>query len=169
MQKTRFKIIVTAVMLILLVAISAGCGSVTISKPEMAENATAVSVDGSCQISVNGDKITVSGETNILDGALLHISVVSQDGMIVDYVTMTKNGDSFSHDFTITSDKYDDTIKVITGYITCAPTLYGQQPQAVYDAYGDDFENVEPPEDDLVWNRDGVVIVFGSESVELSK
>jgi hypothetical protein len=135
----------------------------------MSEDATQVSVDGSCEIAVNGDKITVSGETNVMDGAMLHISVVSQDGMIVDYVKMTKSGDQISQDFMITSEKYDDTVKAVTGYITCAPTLYGQQPQAIYDAYGKKFENLDAPEGEMVWNGDGVVVVFGSESVDLAK
>jgi hypothetical protein len=118
---------------------------------------------------MNGDTNTVKGETTILNGAMLHISLVSQDGMIVDFVTMTKQSDSISQDFKITSDKYDDTVKTVTGYIACAPSLYGEQLPAIYSAYGKQFENVEAPEGDLVWNSNGVVIVFGSESIELNK
>lgn len=169
MQKKRFKIAAAAILVVLLAAMMAGCGSVTIAKPQMSENATQVSVDGSCDISLNGDTFTVSGETNILDGALLHVSVVSQDGMIVDYVTMTKNGDQISHDFKITSEKYDDTVKIVTGFITCAPTLYGQQPDAIYAAYGKKFENLDGPEGDIIWNGDGVVALFGSESIKLAE
>lgn len=169
MQKKRFKIAAAAILVVLLAAMMAGCGSVTIAKPQMSENATQVSVDGSCEIALNGDTLTVSGQTSIMDGALLHVSVVSQDGMIVDYVTITKNGDQLSHDFKITSEKYDETVKTVTGFITCAPTLYGQQPEAIYAAYGKKFENLQASEGDIVWNGDGVVAVFSSESVDLAK
>lgn len=169
MQKKRFKIIVAVVMALIFVGAAAGCSAPMVTKPQMTANATAVKVDGSCHVELNGDTLTVKGETNIMDGAMLHISIVSQDGMIVDFVKMTKQGDSISQDFKITSEKYDDTVKAVTGYISCAPSLYGTQPDAVYNAYGKKFENVEAPEGDIVWNSNGVVIVFGSESVELSK
>ncbi len=169
MQRKRFKIVAAAILVVLLAAMMAGCGSVTIAKPQMSEDATAVMVDGSCDIALNGDTLTVSGETSIMDGALLDISVVAQDGMIVDHVKMTKNGDQVSHDFKITSEKYDETVKAVTGFITCAPTLYGQQPEAIYAAYGKKFENLQAPEGDIVWNGDGVVAVFSSESVDLAK
>jgi len=169
MQKKCFKITVAVVMALMTVLLAGCSGAVSIPKPTMSENATSVAVDGSCEISVSGDKITVSGETSIMDGALLHVSVVSQDGMIVDFVKITKNGDAVSHDFTVTSEKYDDTVKAVTGYISCAPTIYGQQPQAVYDAYGKKFENIEAPDGSIVWNGDGVVVVFGSKSVDLAK
>ncbi len=169
MQKKRFKIIAAVMMALVFTVAAAGCGAAVVTKPQMTANATAVKVEGTCQIEVNGDTITVKGETNIMDGAMLHISVVSQDGMIVDFVKMTKQGDSISQDFKITSDKYDDTVQAVTGYIACAPSLYGTQPDAVYNAYGKKFENVEAPEGDLVWNSNGVVIVFGSDSADLNK
>jgi len=170
MQKKRFKIAAAAILVVLLVVLMVGCGPISVPKPTMSANATTVSVDGSSEISVNGNTITVSGETDLLDGALLHISVVSQDGMIVDYVTMTKNGDQVSHDFTITSEKYDDTVKAVTGFISCAPTLYGKQPEAIYASYGNKFENLEAADKgDIVWNKDGIVVLFASESVDLVK
>ncbi len=169
MQKKRFKIIVAIMMALVFTALAAGCAAPVVTKPQMTANATAVKVDGSCQIEVNGDTVTVKGETNIMDGAMLHVSVLSQDGMIVDFVKMTKQGDAISHDFKITKEKYDDTVKSLTGYISCAPSLYGAQPPAVLAAYGEKFENVEAPEGDLVWNSNGVVIVFGSDSVNLDK
>ncbi len=170
MQKKRFKIAVAAILLVSLTVLMAGCGgAASVPKPTMSENATPVSVDGSCEMSLDGDTITVSGETSLMDGALLHISVVSQDGMIVDYVTMTKSGDQVSHEFTISSEKYDDTVKAVTGFITCAPSQYGEQPEAIYASYGKKFENLQAPEGDIVWNGGGVVVLFASESVELTK
>lgn len=169
MQIKRLKITAAAILVVLLAVFMAGCGSVSTPKPTMSENATPVSVDGSCEIALNGDTLTVSGETNVMDGALLHLSVVSQDGMIVDYVTMTKNGDQMSHDFKVSSEKYDETVKAVTGFITCAPTLYGQQPEAVYASYGKKFENLQGPEGNIVWNGDGVVVLFASQSVDIAK
>lgn len=169
MQRKRFKIIAAAILVVLLAVLTAGCGSTTLTKPQMTASAMAVKVTGSCEIEVNGDTITVKGETDIMDGAIIHISVVSQDGMIVDSVSGPKQGDSISREFKITSEKYDDSVKVVAGFISCAPTLYGTQPDAVYTAYGKKFENLEAPEGDIIWNSNGVVVVFGSDSVELSK
>lgn len=169
MQIKRLKITAAAILVVLLAVFMVGCGSVSTPKPTMSENATPVAVDGSCEIALNGDTLTVSGEMNVMEGALLHMSIVSQDGMIVDYVTMPKNGDQISHDFTITSEKYDETVKQVTGFITCAPTLYGQQPEAVYAAYGKKFENLQGPEGDIVWNGDGIVVLFASQSVDIAK
>ncbi len=148
---------------------AAGCGSVDLSKPKSSTEGAAVSVTGSCDIAVNGDKITVSGTTDILDGAILYISVLSQDGKTRDSVKITKAGGEISQEFAITAEKYDDSVKSVTGYITCAPSLYGNQPDNVYTAYGRKFENVTAPEGDLVWNKDGVIIVFGSKSVDLNQ
>ncbi len=169
MQKKRFKIIAAIMMALVVTVCAAGCAAPVVNKPQMTAGATAVKVTGSCTTEVNGDTITVKGETDIMDGAVLNISVVSQDGMIVDKVNVTKQGDSISQEFKITSDKYDDTIKQVTGYIACAPSLYGAQPKEVIDAYGSKFENVQAPDGDIVWNNNGVVIVFGSESVKLAK
>lgn len=169
MQKKRFKIIAAVMMALVVTVSAAGCAAPVVNKPQMTAGATAVKVTGSCTIEVNGDTITVKGETDIMDGAILNISVLSQDGMIVDKVNITKQGDSISQDFKITSEKYDDTVKTVTGYIACAPSLYGAQPKAVTTAYGSKFENVQGPDGDIVWNSNGVVIVFGSDSVELKK
>lgn len=169
MQMKRFKIIAAVVMVLALTAMAAGCGASAVTKPQPSGGVMAAKVSGSCTIEVSGDTVTVTGETDIMDGAIIHVSIVSQDGMIVDSVAGPKQGDTVTREFKITGDKFDDSVKSVTGYIACAPTLYGTQPDAVYSAYGKKFENVEAPEGDLVWNSSGVIIVFGSESAELGK
>lgn len=164
MQKKRFKIYGVAVMVLLAAALLAGCGAPALPRPTPSAGAAPVRVSGSCEITVGDGVITVSGETDIMDGALMHVSVVSQAGMIVDSVTFTKNGDTVSKDFSITPAKYDETVQKVAGYITCAPSLYGAQPQSVYDAYGKKFENIDSG---FVWNNDGVVVLFGSKIVDL--
>lgn len=166
MQILRFRKFAVVAMILLSVVLLSACGASAITRPVPTVGAAMVSVSGSCEIALEDGFITVSGETDIMDGALIHLSIVSQDGMIVDSVKFTKNGDAVSHRFTVTADKYDDSIMKVTGFITCAPSLYGAQPEGVYNVYGKDFENIEG---DFLWNNDGIIILFASEMVDFSR
>ncbi|MGI5850161.1 MAG: hypothetical protein ACOX8Q_08905 [Christensenellales bacterium] len=167
MRKFSVKISVVCLCLALSVAILAGCGSVSLSKPTPLADVPTYPVTGKCDIVVNGDTITVLGQTDLMNGVFLNISVVAQNGMTVDSVTITKNGDQVSQDFKIT-DKYENVDSII-GYITCAPTLYGNQPENVDKIYGDNFEYIEATKDNSVWNSDGVIVLFASDMTELPK
>jgi len=162
-----FAVITVAVMISVLLA---GCsGGGTIKKPEMKEGATAVTVTGSCDIKVENGVITVSGETNLLAGSIIYISVEAQNGLTLDSFKVTQGEDSkVSHDFTITDDKYDASVTSVVGHISCAPRLYGTQPTNVYGTYGDKFENIVS-DGNIVWNTSGVTVVFASQIVDLNK
>lgn len=166
MQKLGYRKFAVAALILLVAALLAGCGAPAINRPAPTVGANMVSVSGSCEIAMEDGYITVSGETDVMDGALVHLSVVSQDGMIVDSVKFTKSGDAVSHRFAITADKYDESIKMVTGFITCAPSLYGQQPEGVYNVYGKSFENIEG---EFLWNNDGIIVLFASEMVDFSR
>ncbi len=166
MQKKRLKILTAVVLVLLLALLAAGCGAASIPKPQPTQGAKTVTVTGNCDLEIEDNTIIVSGETDLIDGALLHVSVVSQDGMIVDSVKLTKSGDTVEQRFIITEEKYGDSVKTITGFIVCAPSLYGAQPQAVYDAYGKRFENIQG---DFVWNDNGIIVLFASETVEFAR
>ena len=169
MRNKSLKITAVALIVAILAMMMAGCGAPTISKPQMSEGAQSVKVEGSCDIAINGDVITVSGETNLMDGVVLDISIVSQDGMTVDNVRVTKNGDQVSQDFAITSEKFDETVKSVTGFIACAPSQYGQHANqdTVFDKYGKKFENIEADKENLVWNAGGNVVLFASQSIDI--
>lgn len=112
------------------------------------------------------DVITVSGQTDLIDGVILHISVHDQAGNELDSVNIIKNGDKISQDFQITNNFYDDSVKYILGYITCAPNLYGDQSDSVIKNYGEEFEYIDTKDGDSIWNNDGIMVLFGSEMVE---
>ena len=161
--------IITAVMAVMITILLAGCGNADLSKPKMKEGAVQVPVKGTCDMVVEDGVITVSGETDLLAGSILYISVEAQNGMTLDYVKMTKgDANAVSHKFNM-NEKYDDSVKTITGHISFAPTLYGKHADIVYETYGDKFENIVSDDSSLVWNSNGVIVVFASDAVELAK
>ena len=170
MRKKSVKILLASLSIVLMISVFTGCGAAVVTKPEMEEGAVTVPVSGSCDISVADGVITVSGETDLLSGSILYISVEAQNGMTIDFVKITKgDDDKVSHEFVIDGEKYDDNVVSVTGHITCAPKLYGKHADIVYETYGDKFENIENKTGDMVWNTEGVIVVFGSESIDLAK
>ena len=166
-MRKNVKIVVLVLCLVTIGALFGGCGGASLPKPTPLPDVPTYAVTGRCEIALNGNVITVSGETDLMDGVFLNISLIAQNGMVVDSVTIIKSGDQVSEDFQI-SDKYDDVISVV-GYITCAPTLYGNQPENVDAVYGDKFEYIEATKDNAVWNGDGVIVLFASDMINLPK
>ncbi len=169
MLKKYSKIFAVISAVILLTMALAGCGGGgALHKPAMQTGAVAVEVTGSCDIKLENGVITVSGETNLMNGALVYISVEAQNGITLDSRTTIVGGESISEDFIVSDDKYDDSVKTITGHITCAPRLYGNQNPDIYNAYGSKFENIQS-EGNLVWDAAGCFVVFGSKTIDFTK
>lgn len=167
MLKKCFKITAVAAALMLLMAL-AGCGGGgTVKPPAMKEGATPVTVSGSCELTIDGDTITVSGETDILPGSLVCVSVESQSGMTLDSAVIPVEGKKISQQFKITEDKYDEGVVSVIGHITFSPRLYGTQSTAVYEKYGTKFENIKPDGKNVLWDSNGNIVVFASEPVKL--
>lgn len=160
MQKNRTKIVLFILCVILITTVFSGCSGGA-SLPMPTAGGLKIPVTGNCEMVLNEGVITVSGQTDLMDGVLLNVSVVAQDGMVIDSVTFIKNGDEISQDFQITAEKYDG-VKSIIGYITCSPS---KQTEAVYAAYGEKFASIELS--DFVWDKDGIVVLFGSEMIDL--
>lgn len=169
MRKKSFKIIAVILCLSISVIMFTGCGAVQLAKPTPVQGAPIYDITGECSIAINGNVITVSGKTNFDKEVLLNISVVGQNGMTLDSVTIKQvnPNDLISQDFTI-SDKYEGITKV-TGYITCAPTLYGEQIAGVYQKYGKKFECINTDTINYVWNNNGVEVLFASNAMDLPK
>ena len=169
MLKKYSRIFLVVTVILITTVLLAGCGGGgTLKKAEMKEGAAA-EVTGSCDIKLENGVITVSGETNLLNGSILYISVEAQNGMTLDSVKITKlNDDPISHDFVISEDKYNDSVKTITGHITFAPRLYGTHADIVYETYGTKFENITAGEN-LVWDTSGNIVVLASETIEFKK
>ncbi len=160
--KTSTAVLMIAITVIMLAA----CGETKLSRPQPKVDAVMVKVSGSCDIAISGDVITVSGQTNIEKGALIHVSVVNQSGIVIDYKTITNDSDNLSCDFQKTQDKYGDT-KQITGYITFAPVRYGKQTEEIYEIYGEEFENIEYIKENVIWDSKGIIVLFASETLNL--
>lgn len=166
MRKTGLKVILILVCICLAAAL-AGCGAVVLTRPAKSDGAASVAITGSCNMSLENGVITITGQTNIMDGALLQIAVVGQDGLTVDSKVITKSGDQISQSFNI-SEKYKD-IKTVFGFITCAPSQYGAQPDGVYNSYGRKFENITADNDNYQWDGGGNIIIFQSaETIDLT-
>ncbi|MGE5496212.1 MAG: hypothetical protein ACM3S4_13020 [Burkholderiales bacterium] len=169
MRKISFKIVALMLCLAAAVAVFSGCGTVTLAKPTPLPGVPTYKITGSCEIAINGDVVTVSGKTDLDSGALINISVVAQNGMTIDSVTVTQNkaNDTISADFNIAGKT--SGVEKIVGYISCAPTLYGSQTDGVYQKYGKKFEYIEADNKNLIWGNDGNVVAFASDMIDLPK
>ncbi len=149
------------------ITILAACGQSTLSRPQPKVDAVIVEVTGSCGIEVDEDTIKVSGETDIKAGAIIQVSVVSQSGDIIDSEVIVKADDIISCNFAKTQTKYAD-VESIIGYITFAPSRFGNQPEEIYDIYGENFENIEYKKESVVWDNKGMMVLFASEPLNIN-
>jgi len=169
MLKKYSRILAVTASALMLVMMLTGCsGGGTVKAPEMKEGAAEVTVTGSCDLVIDGDTITVSGETDLMAGTIICVSVESQNGMTLDSVNFPIGEDGkISQNFTKAADKYDETVTSVIGHIACAPRLYGAQPTAVYEKYGSKLENIALDGQNVLWNSNGKMVVFASEMVDL--
>ena len=161
----KIKIIAVLVSIIILTGVLAACGSAVIPKPTVTGEVTKVEITGSCNMKVEGNKITVYGETSFMTGTIVYISVVAQSGVELSFAKVAQPEDGkVEAVFEMTDKEYTDDVKTITGFITIAPSKYGKQNENVYKEYGSKFELIS---NDTVWNKDGNIIVFSSEPYDL--
>ena len=164
MRKIRFKWLAGVLSAALIITTLAGCGAAAaLSRPLPTVGAATISIDGSCTISQSGDVITVSGTIGVMNGTVIDVSIVSQNGMVIDHLSFAKTQDTISQQFTVPADKLEGVVDM-KGYISCAPSYYGQQPTDpdVYAAYGKKFENITNTEN-VVWNNEGIILTFESD------
>lgn len=154
-----------ALVAVICMFLLAGCsrGPAEIAKPEPEEGATLFSVEGECTASINGDVLTVSGATNLMDGTNGVISVLNSDGTSASREKFTKDSDQISHDFKIE----DDWTDIVYGFISFDTTQADKQSTEVKEAYGKKFENLEGDEENIIWDTKGVIAIFQSEAVEI--
>ncbi len=156
----KIKVVAVIVSVVLVLGALVGCGESVIKKPIAGEGVTMVDVTGNCEMKVEGTTITVTGETNFIVGTIIHISIVAQNGMVIDFVKINKSEDKIKQEFQITKEKYGDDITSYRAFITVAPTLYGKQAENVFLEYGEKFEKISG---DHIWNKDGILVIFASE------
>ena len=162
MRKIRLKWLAGVLSAALIITVLAGCGGASaLLRPVPTPGAAEVSIDGSCTISQSGDVITVSGTIGVMNGTIIDISILAQNGMTIDHYSLAKTQDEVSWEFTVPADKLEGVVD-IKGYISCAPSYYGKQPTEVLTTYGKKFENINNTEN-VVWNNEGVALVFASD------
>ena len=161
----KVKIIAVLISVIILTTVLAACGSASIPKPTVSGEVTTVEITGSCELKVDGTKVTVSGETSFMTGTIIYISVVAQSGMELSSAKVSQSEDGkVEAVFEMTNEYKSEDTTSITGFITIAPTKYGKQTDSVYTEYGSKFELIS---NDTVWNKDGNVVTFASEPYDL--
>ena len=156
------KILAIVLLTAMVVIVLAGCGgSAPVNRPSMKEGAVAFDVTGSCEAKLNGKVLTVSGESNLADGTLGTISVYNSNGIAVESVNVTKQGDNLSHEFAVA----ENWPSQVYGFITFDTKQSGTQSQQIQSLYGSKFENLQGP--NTVWNSSGVAVVFQSELIKI--
>ncbi len=150
-------LIMVAAMSLTLVGCSGGAASLT-RQPEGAELFT---LTGEVEATVEGSQINVSGTTNIMDGAIYAVTLDGASGENLYKHTMTKSGDEFTHSIPLNAEWSGD----VYVSIVCAPSYNGGQPDAVKEAYGDQFGNITG--DNIIYTNEGNSFVALSEKITL--
>ena len=154
------KLVLLLVIIITAVTIFAGCGGAQeIKRPKPEEGKITVEVTGSCEAVLNGDTLTVSGQTNLMDGTNGIISVLNANGITLEQQKITKNGDNLTWDFKVT----EEWPEVVYGFITFDTQKSDGQPSEVKEAYGSKFQNLTGK--DTIWDQKGVIVIFKSDEI----
>ena len=160
------KISIVIIMCIVLPLVLAGCGGTPqITRPQPAEGAETFEIEGECEAELSGDVLKVSGSSNLMDGTNGIISVLNSDGTTAAKQKFTKEGDSVSHEFAV-EDEWEG---VVYGFITFDTENADKQPKEVTEVYGKKFENFTGDSSEVMWNAKGVMAVFRSEPVEITR
>lgn len=137
------------------------CGTPSSGRPK-SEGANEVYIQGQLTYETSGGEIILKGTTDLMDGAIVHMSIQSTLGESLGSVDIVKQGDNLVAKFPLPSGT------TIYGFMTCAPNLYGAQSKEVYEAYGKKFENLySSQENAIIWNQDGVIAIFSTGEIKL--
>ena len=158
----RMKRVLVTVLLVVLVMSFAGCSrSASVVRQPLEDNTAYVSVSGTCTASVESGNVVVSAETDIIDSAIVTLSVTDISGKILSEMKLIKNGDSITASFPIGTDWGDE----VYGYLVMTPESNGKQPDGVLSVYGNKFGNIES--DYLIYDGKVNMIVIQSEKLTI--
>ncbi len=156
------KLILLLVIVLVTVTVFAGCGgAVEIKRPEPDKDIPVFNVTGSCKAELNGNVLTVSGQTNLMDGTNGIIGVYSSDGTRVDQKKFTKQGDNLTAEFEVKVD-WPETVY---GNIMFDTQKSDGQPDEVKKTYGKHFQNLDG--EGIIWDKNGNIVIFQSEAVTI--
>lgn len=162
MQKIKFKAAALLITLILMVSLLAGCGGTPVMNRPSADPSKIVKVTGSCEMTIENKKATITCKTDIMDGAKIRLSVESPQGKQLVYTDIIKNGDNLKAEFDLSA--FNE--KSYFGFALCIPEMtgeqgsYGKQTEAVFEKYGNKFQNIDSP--NVMWTLDHAFVLFSS-------
>ncbi len=158
----KIKKIAVVLAMVAMLAVLAACGAASITRPIAEEGKDMVAVEGTCSISREGDVLKVSVSTNLMDGAAMKVTIDSYNGDQLAAKYYTKAGDNFYVEFDIDPEWSG----IVYGTMTCEPHANGDHTEEIYEAYGDNFQNIEG--EDVLYNlTEGNYLVLQSEGLEL--
>ena len=154
---------VIAIFLILTIIITTGCAATSTARPQPDSADATVYVSGEVEYVLEGTTLTLHATTDLLDGAIVRLSIESSLGETLAYTDIEKSGDNLKAQFDVGNIEDD----YIYAFATCAPELYGKQPKEVTEVYGRDFQNVDSKQDGVIlWGNEGVYVVFTTGQIE---
>lgn len=163
-MKNTLKIIARIVLTVMVTAMFAACAgnSNVIAQPVPDEGAEMYEITGTCTVErIDDTTVKVHCTTNLMDGAVVAISLDSYTGENIAEKKYTKQSEGFYHEFTIDKDIEGE----IYASLVCMPSSHGKQPTEIKNAYGAQFQNIEG--ECVIWNPEGNCVVIMSEPFEL--
>jgi hypothetical protein len=154
-------VLITAIIL-------SGCGGApsTLRPPSYSQ----IKVSGELEYSMlsleepGNARIALSATANVMDGTIMRFSIESVMGKQLAYKDVIKNGDNLAAEFDLAGISEES----VYGFLTAHPSLYGNQPKEVTEAYGKKFENLySDNEQNIIWNNQGVILIFSTGQISL--
>lgn len=162
-MKSFKKYIAIALALVLVLSLT-GCKAkpTAIKRPAAPKDSIMHNINGSCSLAVSDGKVTVSGTTGLMNGAIVKISVYSSNGDELASKVEEISEESYSVEFELDPEWKGE----IYGFLSCTPESNGKQPKAVREAYGKNFLCLEG--ENTIWNAKEVMFVLMSDMLEIA-
>lgn len=155
------KIVLAVLALVVCIGMMTGCATPQLTKPKMKEDAKTVEITGEISAQINGDKLVIIANNNLMDGTYCKISVNDYAGKEIASEEYTQEGGEKTCEFTIG----EDWPEVVYGFFISSNGEPKGQEKEVRDVYGDRYENLTGAP--VLWNNDGVSVVFQTETIEI--
>ncbi len=136
----RMKLLAVVVLVIAMALLFTGCSrNPAVNRQPLEENTAYVTVTGTCTAAVESGNVVVTAETDIIDSAIVTLSVTDLSGDVLDEIKLIKNGDNLTASFPIGADWGSE----VYCFLVMTPESNGKQPDGVLSVYGDKFGNIE--------------------------
>ena len=165
MKLLRKQLLLVSIVLVLVVSMTGCIGggkNAQVTPPPGALIGTeTVSITGAVTATLDSGKVIVSSDANIMDGALVELSVTSVASKTLASKVIVKNGDNLKAEFIIGDEWGSD----VYAFVVMTKDSSGKQADHIYLAYGENFENIEA--DTLLYNSKSYMFVLQSEKLAI--